>query len=226
MTSDDRKRLFERIQKCLNLSASNEPHEAAAALRQAQKLMEKHGLTEADILGAGILDEKVSCPIQATNNGAPAHLKYLVSLIHKAFGVKSIITTSMRVSDRGIDVHYFGQAHRLPMATYAHKVVYKAMEDAWKENLIKHPEWKGVRGGRASFMIGWISSIREKVIAIGFTETEETALYARIKNIYPQISKMTGSVKTFSTMKRLGELSGSNFSLYRPMDGEQQKKLS
>lgn len=36
-------RILERIKKCLALSQSSEPHEAAAALRQAQKLMEMHG---------------------------------------------------------------------------------------------------------------------------------------------------------------------------------------
>ena len=34
-----REKLISRLKKCLALSASPEPHEAAAALRQAQKLM-------------------------------------------------------------------------------------------------------------------------------------------------------------------------------------------
>ena len=35
-----------KIKKCLSLSQSDNPHEAASALRQAQALMRKHGLDE------------------------------------------------------------------------------------------------------------------------------------------------------------------------------------
>ena len=37
-----------KIKKCLALAASPNPHEAAAATRQAQKLMAEYGLTETD----------------------------------------------------------------------------------------------------------------------------------------------------------------------------------
>ena len=42
-------KVLEKIKKCLRLAKSSNPHEAAAAMRQAQKLMEKYNLTERDV---------------------------------------------------------------------------------------------------------------------------------------------------------------------------------
>ena len=59
MEENRREKLISRLKKCLALSASPEPHEAAAALRQAQKLMRELDLTEADLLGLELADALV-----------------------------------------------------------------------------------------------------------------------------------------------------------------------
>ena len=43
-----------KIKKCLSLSQSDNPHEAASALRQAQALMRKHGLDEVAMANAEV----------------------------------------------------------------------------------------------------------------------------------------------------------------------------
>ena len=45
----EHEKIIDKIKKCLALSNSDNPHEAAAGLRQAQKLMQMHGLNELDI---------------------------------------------------------------------------------------------------------------------------------------------------------------------------------
>ena len=45
----ENKKILDKIRKCLALSKSPNEHEAAAALRQAQKLMRAHGLTDEDV---------------------------------------------------------------------------------------------------------------------------------------------------------------------------------
>ena len=47
--SPERDRVIERIRKCLALGESPEPHEAAAAKRQAEKLMRAHNVSRAEI---------------------------------------------------------------------------------------------------------------------------------------------------------------------------------
>lgn len=46
MSNADRASAIEKIKKCLALSSSANEHEAATAMRQARKLMEKFSLTE------------------------------------------------------------------------------------------------------------------------------------------------------------------------------------
>jgi hypothetical protein len=53
----DKKTAIAKIRKCLALSKSSEPHEAAAALRQAQKLMEQFGIDHPELLAAGVSEE-------------------------------------------------------------------------------------------------------------------------------------------------------------------------
>lgn len=53
MTRDE---ALEKIKKCLALAASPEAHEAAAAMRQAQKLMAQFGLSEADVTLADVAE--------------------------------------------------------------------------------------------------------------------------------------------------------------------------
>ena len=45
-------KILDKIKKCLALASSANEHEAAAALRQAQKLMQAHGLTDQDVAAA------------------------------------------------------------------------------------------------------------------------------------------------------------------------------
>ncbi|WP_246797787.1 DUF2786 domain-containing protein [Burkholderia perseverans] len=52
----DKKTAIEKIRKCLALANSAEPHEAAAALRQAQKLMKQFGVEHPELLAAGVCD--------------------------------------------------------------------------------------------------------------------------------------------------------------------------
>ncbi len=46
----DHSKALDKIKKCLRLAASSNPHEAAAAMRQARALMEKYRIEEADVL--------------------------------------------------------------------------------------------------------------------------------------------------------------------------------
>jgi len=54
----DRDKIIEKVKKCLALAKSSNEHEAAAALRQAQKLMQAHGIDDLDIEHADIQEER------------------------------------------------------------------------------------------------------------------------------------------------------------------------
>ena len=52
--TDNNSAILCKIKKCLALSASSNPHEAAAALRQAHALMNKHGVSAHEVTMADI----------------------------------------------------------------------------------------------------------------------------------------------------------------------------
>jgi len=57
MNSIDRDKIIEKIKKCMALAKSSNEHEAAAALRQAHKLMQLHGISDLDVEHADIQEE-------------------------------------------------------------------------------------------------------------------------------------------------------------------------
>lgn len=56
-----------KIKKCLALSHSSEAHEAAAAMRQAQKLMAQFGLSERDVSLADVHEASARAASPAVN---------------------------------------------------------------------------------------------------------------------------------------------------------------
>jgi len=57
MMDSERDKIIAKVKKCLALATSSNEHEAAAALRQAQKLMQTHGISDLDIEHADIQEE-------------------------------------------------------------------------------------------------------------------------------------------------------------------------
>lgn len=83
MTTDQ---ALDRVRKCLALArGSTEPHEAAAALRQAQVLMLKYGLAASDAEVAA----RLATPAGRAETPA-GYLALLIRLVEDAFGVKCI----------------------------------------------------------------------------------------------------------------------------------------
>jgi len=55
--NEHRDRIIDKVKKCLALAKSSNEHEAAAALRQAQKLMAAHGIRDLDVEHADMQEE-------------------------------------------------------------------------------------------------------------------------------------------------------------------------
>lgn len=227
MTSDKYEKTLDKIKKCMALASSSNANEAATALRQAQKLMQSIGIDEGDLERLKTVDESIDVPIQK-NIKAPMQLTRLINLIMGAFGVKAILEDRIGVSDVSYRVRYFGPDTRVPLACYAHRLVFRAMETSWKEHLAAHPYLKGVRAARASFQVGWLAEVSLKVEAIGFTNEEEHSVSTSIEKHYGGTLSKTKSTNMGLYGKLMGEgaSAAKDFSIHRPMDGAKQKLLS
>ena len=92
-------RIIDKVKKCIALSKSDNPHEAAAALRQAQALMRKHGIDEAGIaaaeIGATDVEHKSSNAVRP-----PAWETMLMMLVGTAFGCRGMFIPASKVNGR------------------------------------------------------------------------------------------------------------------------------
>lgn len=222
----DRSKLISKIEKCLRLGKSSEPHEAAAALRQARKLMELHGVSEKELGTIGFGHEKVNVPIQV-NKKLPVVLVALVNIIKKAFGVEPVVESEVRVSDRSYVIRYFGPNDRVLLATYSHQVVFRAMNQAWTSHLEENPGIKGGRGTRAGFMLGWLDSVLEQIETLAMTDEEREGTTLVKTNHYNRELRKSkvSNIRISGMAEDSGRQAGSQFRLHRPM-GQENLKLT
>ncbi|MEX2475033.1 DUF2786 domain-containing protein [Marinobacter sp.] len=80
-------KILQKIKKCLRLAQSSNPNEAAAAMRQAQKLMEIHDVTSDDVQ---ISDVDSHTAATGAGKTPPAYLAMLANMVASAFGSETI----------------------------------------------------------------------------------------------------------------------------------------
>lgn len=220
----DRAKALDKIQKCLALGKSPNEAEAAAGLRQAQKLMEMFDVSERELGAIGYKGEKVHVSIQA-GKVVPVTLLAVIGLVSHAFGVRPVTGRSVRVSDPSWDVTYWGQEHRVMLATYSHVVITRAIDAAWKKHLKENPHIKGVHGARAGFYIGWIDAVKNTVEAFAKTDEDVRGTELAMQNQYGRTltkSKISNQRLSGEAMDAGGS-AADGFALHRPVNNERRK---
>ncbi len=222
-------RILEKIQKCFAMagSADYNPLEAANALRQAQALMRKHNVTEAEIAAIGYGEQKISLPIQCGKKH-PMHVSRLNALVRKAFGVATVIEHEKRVSDFSYAIRFFGPKHRVELAAYSYAVMFREVNKGWTRHLNDYPLLAGVRGARMSFMVGWIEAVDETIVDFGMNKEEEAGTDAKKLEFYGHDLRTVNAnrMALYGSVLEAGNAAGSGFRLHRPMHGQENKKLS
>lgn len=208
----DRDRALDRVRKCLELSSSPNPHEAAAAMRQAQKLMRQHSITEREL---GLLTygkTEVHCPIQYNRNAMPLHLAHLVQVVQTGIGVKALVGGEKRVSDYSYVVTYYGPSSRTEVAKHVHEVLYRAAQRSWEP--VKTRE----RAARTSFLIGWYEQVRQQVPAMVVDDDELMKTLQLMKEDNPDDREaQTNDLKLDREQLRNGYKAAQEFRLHRPL---------
>lgn len=219
MEENRREKLISRLKKCLALSASPEPHEAAAALRQAQKLMTELGMTEADLLGLELADAVVKT---REGFGACRTMSFLTSIIMEAFGIQCLYERNPGSANR-LNVRYVGPQDRVLLAEYSHRVVWRAMQGSWDNFLIQRPWLKGDGGKRQAFHLGWLVGVREKIEAIVPSDEETAAVNRWIAKKYGELvpGKAVKQKPVNAAAFNAGIEAAEDFSLHTPVEEHQ-----
>lgn len=176
-------RAMEKIKKCLRLAKSDNPAEAAAALRQAQKLMAKHGYTSSDLALAEVSREG-SKSVPADN---PAEWVWaLMHMVAKAFGTECIHHTERSPTNRFQRVgmaQFIGVGDAPRVASYAYEVLFRQLKRDRTQYLQSLPSylWRSDKTRKADlFARAWVQAVRAKVTELAVPK-EQSDLVARWK---------------------------------------------
>jgi len=175
MSSIDTAALKRRLRKILALTKSGEAGEAAAALHQAKRLMEVHGLSEKDVLDIQEAQLKLSGTDISSMEGA------LVNVIRQALGVEVLVCCQPRVKGGGrrgrASVVFIGEGANPQIALYAFSTLRRQIE----ANLAASLRDLQIEVGREprdlrlpsrlrqEYARGWCSAVRKKIIELGAT---------------------------------------------------------
>lgn len=213
MTTDKTK-VLDKIKKCMALGESSNEHEAAAALRQAQKLMEMHGLTQMDVKMSAIFEAEVDLPVQAGKN-LPMYITRFIWLVEHVFGVRTLIEKTLRQSDYSFTLSYCGPKHRVESAVYVHTVVWRQMQREWLKYKAIYGVQRGPRGERSAFFIGFVNNIQRQVQRMAMTQEESDLIDAYVtRECSGRDAMKTNEVELDRNALLAGASAGQDFKLH------------
>lgn len=188
--SEERKKIFEKIKKCMALSASSNEHEAAAALRQAHALMEKYNIDHEDVL-AYEASEKYA---KSGAKNKPVHWEgVLASRVADAFGCRIIFKTAGFFNDVG-RWSFIGCGAAPEVAVYAFQVLHRQCKRARTEHINSNLRRckTATKTRRADlFCEGWLRAVAGKILALAGNEEQTKAIDAYIAKNYPTLRDLS-----------------------------------
>lgn len=191
MTRDE---ALQKIKKCLALAASPEQHEAAAALRQAQKLMQQFGLSEVDVSLADV--QEVGKP--AANAPLVKWEAWLGHVVSEAFGCDHYTSTHMVLSPNFTrrtkrTFVFIGVGAAAEVAGYAFEVLSRQCAKDRRAHIAKQPKTckaktKVARGDL--YAEGWVQGVRGKLEAFARSEKESALITQYKEQHHPSMQKV------------------------------------
>lgn len=159
MSSFNKDRILEKIQKCFALSKSSNPNESALALRQAHKLLEKYNLTMSEVELSDISNEDSFIRKSAIKH----YESTLAVVIANAFDcVASFKDVYDKRLKRKIVIVFSGYSSDVTVANYAFEVLFRQLKQARKEYLksirLSFPSSKRQKLAD-NFCLGWAQSV-------------------------------------------------------------------
>lgn len=121
------KKIIDKIYKCLRLAESGNPNEAALALRQAQQMMKKYDISDADVMAAEVSE----CATEAGERfNPPFWALALANLVADAFQCRNLIRRQL---GRRPEFRFIGLGRDAEVATYVYSVLHRYLSSAIEE---------------------------------------------------------------------------------------------
>jgi len=181
----EQQKIFDKIAKCLRLSGSANPNEAAAALRQARRLMAKHRITEAELELADIQEAGFDT---GSAYSPPFWVLALANLVAKAFDCRVIL--ARRFGCRP-EYRFIGMGPSPEVATYTFKVLLRRLEEARERFLATVDEIDGDERERRAdvFAQAWLFRVARTVERFAGDRRVEESVEAHIRRRYGEVDE-------------------------------------
>lgn len=173
--------IIEKVKKCLALSQSANEHEAAIALRQAQRLMAAHGISDLDILAAGASEARAKSG--ATSKPASWEAR-LSGIVADVFGCRVIF-----MGGAG-EWNYIGCGVAPELAKYAFDVMFRQARRARTDyiaNRLKRCKTTTKTRRADLFSAGWVDVAAGKISAYAGSDQQNDAIAAYVDQHYPAL---------------------------------------
>ncbi len=203
--ANDHDKILDKIKKCLALSSSSNEHEAAIALRQAQKLMELHGISDIDVKAAQA-EEKLA---RAGARHRPAGWENtLAQNIATAFGCQLLFHRNW---DAG-HWSYIGCGPAPEIAQYAFTVLLRQIKRARAEHIqTALKRCKSITKTRRAdlFCDGWVRAVGGPISALAENAQHTEAINAYMAVRYPDLEAL--KTQNRNQGKKLSERDWSDY---------------
>lgn len=230
----DREKILDKIKKCLALSASSNEHEAEAALRQARKLMELHGISDRDVQAAQASEHRQKAGAQAKPSNWETRLANRVA---QAFGCTVLFSRAFCPRFvRHAQWVFVGCGVGPEIAGYAFQVLARQLKRAREQHIKANlkrckPATKTRRADL--FCEGWVVAVAGKIEAFAGTQQQSDAIDAYLAKHYPSLSNLQPRNRNDGRKLRdheyndliAGSHAGRDAELNRGVGGEQQRQI-
>lgn len=224
----DKARAIDKIRKCLRLARSSNPHEAAAALRQAQALMREFGVDDADLLACEASEARARS--RAARNPVDWEV-ILANMVAGCFGCDIVFVGRQRLYPRHGEYAFIGTGPRPEIAVYAFAALLRQAERARAQYIAQ--ELKRCRAATKTvradeFCRYWILAVQKKVQALVPSAEDARAVAAFKAKHYPATTDAKGVERRAGRFEdRLqGFSEGERAQLHHGVDGESAPLLS
>lgn len=220
-------KILDKIKKCLALSASSEPHEAAAAMRQAQALMAKYNVDETILNRHEVGETKIQSKFSVSQ--PKVYELKLIQTVCRAFGCTEMWSKSHSNRDnpygRWIII---GMKSQVQVAEYTISVLLRQMvkgRTKFVSSISTGHSRKYISTEANGWCMGWIDAISKTVhdfanpdgVQNEINRLVESRTGGRVKNVSGKNQGFMGAMA--------GQEDGKKVSLHRPMNETKHKML-
>lgn len=188
------KKIISKIYKCLRLSESGNPNEAALALRQATSMMKKYGISDTQVLAAEVMESTTQA---GERFNPPFWSLALANLIAEAFQCRNLIS---RQYGRRPEFCFIGLGFKAEVATYSYSVLHRYLLRAIEKFKVStEDDFKDVQENQRRievFAQAWLFRVGRTVTEFIGDNEDKKVIDSYIQEKYGETAEMVSETPT------------------------------